>query len=767
MSTLSSDRWREISPYLDHALSLPEEERAAWLADFRAQRSDLADLLEKLLEEHQALAEEHFLEYQPLRPTDEQSAAGRSIGAYRLISPIGEGGMGSVWLAERNDGRFERQVAVKFLHFALASHTVAERFKREGRILAQLAHPHIAELIDAGVTSNGEPYLVLEYVQGKQIDEYCDEHKLGVDARIALFLDVLAAVAHAHANLVVHRDIKPPNVLISSDGNVKLLDFGIAKLLDDEANGVSATLLTLEGGAGLTPQFAAPEQVTGGAITTATDVYALGVLLYLLLTGQHPAGPGAHSTAGLVKAITETDPAKPSDAIGSPNLESSSREASKRGATPDKLRRQLRGDLDTILAKTLKKKADERYASVVALGDDLRRYLGHEPIRARPDTISYRAGKYIRRHRVGVAAATALVILLVGFAVMQAVQLRRITRERDRADRIAQFMTDMFKVADPGHKLGNTVTARDVLDKAAHDIDTGLARDPELQAHLMYVMAMAYTNLGLYARAQELLERSVQVSSSALGAENIQTLRSRQRLAWALFQQGKFAAAEAQQRSLVEIERRVFGPEHGETIGTMGDLATTLSEEGRNPEAEKIQRDVLEIQKRVLGPEAPYTLSSMDNLAITLLYEGRPEEAEKIEKETLEIQRRVYGPENLTTIHYMMNEAEIEADLGHFDEAEKMSLDLLDLERRLIGPDSPEAAETTYSLSTVKAKQGKTDEALSLLSQAIDHGMLPREALKLGEDPELKALHNDPRFEALVIRMQRQVASPGVSKKPN
>ena len=291
MPALTPERWREISLYLDHVLSLPEDGRAAWLADFRAQRLDLFDLLEKLLEEHRALAQERFLESQPLRPTDELASSGRSVGAYRLISSIGEGGMGSVWLAERNDGRFERQVAIKFLHFALASHGMAERFKREGRILAQLAHPHIAELIDAGVTLNDEPYLVLEYVQGKQIDEYCDEHLLGLDARISLFLDVLAAVAHAHANLVVHRDIKPPNVLISNDGKVKLLDFGVSKLLGDTGNDASATL-TLESGAGLTPQFAAPEQITGGAITTATDVYALGVLLFLLLTGHPPAGPG-------------------------------------------------------------------------------------------------------------------------------------------------------------------------------------------------------------------------------------------------------------------------------------------------------------------------------------------------------------------------------------------------------------------------------------------------------------------------------------------
>lgn len=764
MSTLTPDRWRAISPYLDHALSMPEDERVVWLAEFRAQRSDLSALLENLLEEHHALAQERFLEYQPLRPATEPASTGRSIGAYRLISSIGEGGMGSVWLAERNDDRFERQVAIKFLHFALAPNGVAERFKREGRILAQLAHPHIAELIDAGVTLNGEPYLVLEYVRGKQIDEYCDEHMLGLDARIALFLDVLAAVAHAHANLVVHRDIKPSNVLISRDGQVKLLDFGVSKLLGDSGNDTSATLLTLESGVGLTPQFAAPEQITGGAITTATDVYALGILLFLLLTGQHPAGSARHSPADLVRAITEKDPPRPSDAVVSLDIESGSSEAGKRASTPDKLRRQLRGDLDTIIAKTLKKNADERYSSVVALGDDLRRYLAHEPITARPDAVAYRVGRYIRRHRVGVAVATVLVMLLAGFAVMQTVQLRRITRERDRADRIAQFMTDMFKVADPGHKLGNTVTARDVLDKAAHDIDTGLAHDPELQARLMYVMGTSYNNLGLYSRAQGLFAQSAEVARSALGPDNVQTVRSRQRLAWTMFQQGQFAAAEAQQRNVVETERRVFGPDSGETIGTMGDLATTLSEEGRLLEAEKIQRDVLDVQKRVLGPEAPYTLSSMDNLAITLLYEGRPAEADKLEKETLETQRRVHGAENLTTIHYEMNETEIEAALGAFDEAEKTSLDLLDMERRLIGPDSPEAAETTYSLGTIKAKQGKSDEALALLAHAVDHGLLPREALKLGEDPDLKVLKNDPRFAALVLHA-RQAASPEVSKK--
>jgi eukaryotic-like serine/threonine-protein kinase len=763
VSAISPERWQEISPYLDHALSLSEEQRAAWFSDFRAQHSDLASLLEQLLEEHRALSQKHFLEYQPEQPGDDSSLTGKPVGAYKLISRIGEGGMGSVWLAQRADGRFERQVAIKFLRFAVASPAAAERFKREGRILGQLVHPHIAELIDAGLTSGGEPYLVLEYVEGQSIDEYCNQHALTVDARLQLFLDVLEAVAAAHVQLIVHRDIKPSNVLVRNDGEAKLLDFGIAKLLAGTETPADVGLVT-EGGAALTPLFAAPEQLTGRQITTATDVYALGVLLYLLLTGQHPAGAGLSSTSEIVKAITEKEPPRASAGIVPAEAASV---AEKRGTTPDKLRRVLRGDLDLIVGKALKKNPQERYTSVGAFGDDLRRYLRHEPISARPDAISYRLRKYARRHRVGVSVAAGMVLLLAGFSVIQSIQLRRITRERDRADRIAQFMTNIFKVADPEHKLGDAVTAHDVLDNASEQIDTGLAHDPELQARLTFVMAMAYNNLGLYSRAQALLERAVQLFTSVLGPRDIETMHARQRLAWTLFQQGRFTEAESQQRSLIEIERRVLGPEDEQTIGTMGDLATTLSEERQLPEAEKLQREVLEIQKKVLGPEAPYTLASMDNLAATLLYEGRAEEAEKLERQTLEIQRRAHGVENLTTIHYMMNEAEIKAGMGLLDDAEKMCLDLLELQNRLIGPDSPEAAETTYNLATIKLKQGKRNEALTLLGHAVDHGLLPREALGLDKDPDLKALHDDPRFDALVAHAT-QVAHQGAHpRKPN
>src|SRR5262245_1811482 len=358
MPPLSPERWRAVGPYLDHALDLPIEERAGWLEFVRSQDEVLAADLRALLAEHDALHESRFLERSvPLPPqTGLTALTGQAVGAYRLVSRIGQGGMGSVWLAERCDGRFEGRAAIKLLNLALMGREGQERFRREGTILARLTHPHIAHLVDAGVSPTGQPYLVLEHVEGQRIDRYCDEHRLDVDARLRLFLDVVDAVAHAHANLIVHRDLKPANVLVRVDGTVKLLDFGIAKLLEGGAQSGAprppeATALTREGGGALTPEFAAPEQLTGGQVTTATDVYALGVLLYGLLSGQHPAGADVRSPADLVRAIVDTEPRRVSDAVCSQGEDQHAlaQHAANCGSAPPKLRRRLQGDLDTIV----------------------------------------------------------------------------------------------------------------------------------------------------------------------------------------------------------------------------------------------------------------------------------------------------------------------------------------------------------------------------------------------------------------------------------
>jgi serine/threonine protein kinase len=489
--TLTPEGWREVSPYLDQVLSLPEDERAPWLESFRAERPDLANLLQDLLQEHRALAHQQFLERSPVSGTVESSLTGQKIGAYTLVSPIGQGGMGCVWLAERSDGRFDRSVAVKFLNFSLAATGGVQRFKREGRILGQLTHPHIAELIDAGVTANGEPYLVLENVAGKRIDEYCDHHQLSVTARIRLFLDVLSAVAHAHANLVVHRDLKPSNVLVRNDGEVKLLDFGIAKLLAEGADADKTTQLTVEGSGPMTPQFAAPEQITGGAVTTATDVYTLGVLLYILLTGQHPAGTEPRSPAELVKGIVETEPPLASETAASAARR---HQTEKRGTTFEKLSRQLRGDLDTILAKALKKTPAERYGSVTALADDLRRYLNHEPISARPDTLVYRVRKFVYRNRVVVTLVTvafAAILAGSGGAIYQA---RIADRRFQDVRKLAH--TFVFDLHDEVAKLDGSTKAREMMVQTGLQYLDNLAKNAGGDLELQKEIAAGYMKIG-------------------------------------------------------------------------------------------------------------------------------------------------------------------------------------------------------------------------------------------------------------------------------
>jgi len=417
---------------------MPDAARQHWLDALAGTDPDIAADVRALLDEHRVVERERFLEAGPvLQPLP--GLAGQTVGAYTLVAPVGQGGMGTVWRAERSDGRFNRQVAIKLLNPAILGRGGEERFTREGRILARLTHPLIAQLIDAGVAASGQPYFVLEYVAGEHIDRYCEQQVLDVRARIELFLDVLTAVAHAHANLVVHRDVKPSNVLVTADGRVKLLDFGIAKLLEDDSSG-NAMNLTREVPAALTPAYAAPEQLTGEGITTATDVYALGVLLYTLLSGHHPLGDAPRSTAEIVKAIVDVEPDTLSSSAGRP----------------------FDRDLETIVAKALKKRPHERYPSVAAMADDLRRFLNYQPIAARPDTILYRTAKFVRRNRVPVTATACAAIAL-------AMGVYEINRERMIADRrfvdVRQLANKLFDIDVLVRQLpGSSKTRQAIVD---------------------------------------------------------------------------------------------------------------------------------------------------------------------------------------------------------------------------------------------------------------------------------------------------------------
>lgn len=538
MTKVGSSNWARLSPYLDQALDLPPSERAAWLESLRTREPALAADLQALLDERDAISREGFLARGPL--FGQASLVGQTLGAYTLEAALGQGGMGSVWLARRSDGRFEGKVAIKLLNAALIGRAGEERFKREGSVLARLTHPHIAHLLDAGVSATGQPYLVLEYVEGERIDRYADNRRLDIDARIRLFLDVLAAVAHAHSHLIVHRDLKPSNVLVGNDGNVKLLDFGIAKLLEDDTQAGEASELTREAGRALTPEYAAPEQVIGAPVTTATDVYALGVLLYVLLGGQHPLGGSTRSAAELIKAIVDTSPARLSDAVTSTQTlpsETLIGNAVRRASTPDKLRYLLRGDLDNIVAKALKKNPLERYGSVTAFADDVRRYLAHEPVSARADSFGYRTAKFVRRNRMPVALSAAVIIaLLAGLAgtITQAeratrqaalaeeqrsradLQARAATEQRDfalrqlsRAEAINDLNTFLLSDAAPS---GKPFTAGELLGRAATIVEHQHGESDANGAEMLVAIGRQYSAMDRDDEARRLLGRAYEMS---------------------------------------------------------------------------------------------------------------------------------------------------------------------------------------------------------------------------------------------------------------
>ena len=700
MSTLSGDRWRAISPLLDQALDLSAEERGPWLSQLRTTDAQLADDLESLLRERDAINRDGFLDDPLIAINPAPSLAGLRVGPYTLISPIGRGGMGTVWLAERNDGRFTRKAAVKLLNVALIGRSGEERFKQEGSLLARLTHPNISHLLDAGVTANGQPYLVLELVEGEHIDSYCARHALDIRARLRLFIDVLEAVAHAHANLIVHRDIKPSNVLVREDGVVKLLDFGIGKLLE-AGQDAAMSPLTAEGGRALTPEYAAPEQLTGGAITTATDVHALGVLLYVLLGAPHPAAKTSGSAAELIKAIVETDP--PRLSAVAPNG------------------RMFRGDLDNIVAKALKKQPQERYASVTAFADDLRRYLRNEPVSARHDTLAYRATKFAQRRAHAVVAAVATVLLvgaLIGFYTARLASERDRARvEAEKSAKISELLTNLLTAADPYGATDQEPTVRNILDAGAERVQKELVDQPDLKADMLTVIGRVYQRLGALDRAAPLLEEAVAIGRGR--GDSPQLAQAMTEFGVLLRERGDYVAATEMLEESLAMRRRVLGNIDKDVAVTLVELGRAFEDRGLLDRAEPLLRESLAIRQQVFGDLHRESSTSKSALGLLLLRRGDVAGAEPLLRESLDTSRKVLTADHPNVGSGWNNLGLLLLDKGDFAGAEPMLRQALAIRRTQFGDRHASLWASLHNLSVSLREQGKFDEAESVLAEAI------------------------------------------------
>jgi eukaryotic-like serine/threonine-protein kinase len=702
-----------LEPLLDQALDLAPAERAAWLADVRARTPDLAREVEALLAEEGELDARGFLAESLTAdlPSPLPSLAGRRLGAYTLERPLGQGGMGTVWLARRSDGRYEGTVAVKLLNLALVDPSGGERFRREGTALASLAHPNIARLGDAGVTDDGQPFLVLEYVEGTQIDTYCDDARLSPEQRIALFLQVLGAVAHAHANLIVHRDLKPSNILVTRDGVVKLLDFGIAKLMSPDA--AMDAPRTLTGVGWMTPEYAAPEQVRGEPITTATDVYAAGVLLYVLLAGRHPTGEGRHSAAEHLRAIVDTEP---------PRLSTAATGAAERGTSLDRMRRLYAGDLDNIVAKAPKKRPEERYGSIGAFADDLRHYLNHEPVRARPDSLRYRAGKFVRRNRIGVAVGAVGVLALVAAAARER-QLRGLAEgEARKAVAVEQFLLNVFGAADPfapPDAHAGDMTARALLDRGARRIDTALAAQPEVRAELRDALGRVYGNLGLYDSAAAQLRRSLAERRALYGARHREVAQAMDQLGVVVTRQDRFDEADTLLRGALEQRRRLYGSRNDTTAESIEHLANLFRARSDLSTAEPLYREALAIRRALHGADDASVATTQIYLAELLVAKGVYDSAAALFRGALAIRVRRLGEVHPLTGEVMQGLAGAEEHLGHYDVAENAYRRALAAQRKTLGDLHPNTSGILNSLGQMLFKMGRSDEAESLLRESL------------------------------------------------
>jgi serine/threonine-protein kinase len=745
---MTPDRWQEIQGLFHQALDLDSAGQAAFLTEACPTDAALRAEVEALLRASRRAGAGEFIAdaigraARDLADATAASRVGERVGPYRLVREIGHGGMGTVYLAERADEQYQASVAIKFVRAGAASAELGRRFRAERQILAALTHPHIAWLLDGGTAADGSPYLVMEYVAGEPIDSWCDRRGLGLEGRLALFLRVCAAVQHAHQALVVHRDLKPSNILVTADGTPKLVDFGIAKLLAEGSDAEATGTLRL-----LTPAYGAPEQARGGPITVATDVYSLGAVLFKLVTGRTPFDFTGASAGEIERRIVAEAPPAPSAAATGPHAA---------------WRRRLRGDLDTIVLKALRKEPERRYASVEQLAEDVRCHQRGRPVRARPDTLGYRVSRFLGRHRWGVGATAVVVTLSAGYTVGLARERDRARAEATKAAAVADFLKGLFEVSDPSQSRGQTVTARELLDLGARRIEDGLADQPDVQATLMRVIGEVYGSLNLNEAARPLLVGALQRHRQLYGPDHQEVATSLLSAGVLLQNMGQAAAAESSYREALAIRLRLDPDDDAALSPVLSRLAYLVEGAGRYEEAERLYRDALARNRRLYPPDDPRIAAILVRFGSLLRQTDRLDAAEPVLREAVAVQRQRYGRVHPRVASAVRNLAALRRDQGDLAEADTLYREALAIRRELYGGDHGDVATTLHSYGLLLQRTGDHERALATLTEAVEmlervhHGAHPN--LAVGYYDLGVELRDQGRLNEAAARFRQSIA---------
>jgi eukaryotic-like serine/threonine-protein kinase len=669
----------------------------------------------------------------PLEPSP--GLEGQRLGPYRIERKLGSGGMGDVYLAERADDEYQQRVAIKLVRAGVYSAQVQSRLRMERQILARLEHPNIARLLDGGRAPDGTPYLVMEYVDGEPIDAFCDRRRLDLNARIALVRTICGAVHYAHQNLIVHRDLKPNNILITPEGVPKLLDFGIAKLLDTRQS-LHTLAVTHMDYRVMTPAHASPEQIRGEVITTSSDIYVLGVLLYELLTGRRPFQLVGSRITDMERIICDQDPLLPSamvakTATDSPDLAEDI--ALCRSTSPTRLERDLRGDLDNIVLMSMRKDAIRRYGSAAQLASDLERHASGQPVAASRDTWVYRTRKFVRRHAWAVSAATLGIVLLTAFSVVTFMQARRIAQERDiaatqraRAEQVSSFLVELFELSDPSKSRGNQVTARELLDIGARRVSTGLDDQPETRATLLGTIGRVYGSLGLYNDAISLQKEALESRRNLFGEKHPEVALAMAGLGDALREQGQFAEAEKNLEAALSMQRDTLGPRAVDLAPTLMSLGHLSEQRGALDAAERFYEQALDIYRQHQMLQRSEAGSVFNDLAGLALQRGQYDRAAQLYKTALDIDRTALGQDHPQVAMHIQNLALTLHRQGRLAEAAPLYVESLQLLQRVLGERHPHTLDALANYGNFLRRNGELARAETVLRDVLERNRAAR-----------------------------------------